>query len=163
MSESIQAQKEQSITQFLNNTTIQIGDTSVSLMDVFDKNQEILFHAEKLQKDVDSLLLEIAKLESINAAQLLRDSAQTKVFYLSQDNVKQWKSKYEKLSKVNKLNGIIGGGISTNYSIESKHFTAIAININMGLMFKQKYITTLGVGFNLNREIVFGLNTSMVF
>ena len=164
------AQNEPSILQFLKNTTIQIDSNEINLIDLFDKNQEILFHAEKLQADVDSLVLEIQKRDAeINARELLyqnqikRDTLQSQVYYILKDKYTSLEKDYTKLKKGKKLNGVLGGGISANYSLDTQNINSIALNINLGLMFKQKYITTLEMGFNLNRELIIGLNGGLVF
>lgn len=164
------AQEEQSIINFVKNTTIQIDSNKFSLLDLFDKNQEILFEAERLKEDLDSIEKELAlrtqqlkdAQEIINAKDkflLRKDTA----FYTQRDRFNLLKQDYNKLTKVNRLNGILGGEVGFMYNTETKTINNPYIALNLGLMFKRKYIISTKVGFNLNKEIVIGLNGSMVF
>lgn len=124
---------------------------------------------QRYEKEISLLLDSINELTAIN--QNLESQIYDKDKFIIAKDTTYYKLKglytdlqndYSKL-KSPKLNGIIGGEVGATYNLDDKVLKSPYIALNLGLMFKRKYITTAKVGFNLNREIVIGLNGSMVF
>ena len=153
------------------NSIVVIGSDTFALVQIKDirLSQNKHIQAKKYIEYSDSLTIEIERQQKeINERKMLsiqqtkRDSLQNVVYYLLKDKYNSLKKDFNKLAKP-KLNGIIGGGISTNYNVDSENLSSVALNLNLGVMIRRKYITSLQVGFNLNKEIVIGLNGLFVF
>jgi len=65
--------------------------------------------------------------------------------------------------KIPKINGVLGGGLGFGYNVIQKQINAPYIALNGGLIFKRKYIGMLQLGFNLQNEIVIGLQGGYYF
>ena len=153
------------------NSIVVIGSDTFALVQIKDirLSQNKHIQAKKYIEYSDSLTIEIERQQKeINERKMLsiqqtkRDSLQNVVYYLLKDKYNSLKKDYNKL-KAPKLNGIIGGGLSASYYLDSKQFNNVAVNLNLGLIFKRKYITSFDIGIGLNRSLVFGLNGGLVF
>lgn len=65
--------------------------------------------------------------------------------------------------KIPKINGVVGGGLGFGYNVIEKQINAPYIALNGGLIFKRKYIGIVQLGFNLQNEIVIGLQGCLIF
>lgn len=108
----------------------------------------------------DSLEAEIYKRDAIISLYEQKDDTSDKINELTAQKYTSLLKDYNKLKKGNLLNGVIGGEIGANYQ---KVLNSPYITLNLGLMFKRKYIFTAKCGFNLDKEIVFGFSGVMVF
>lgn len=134
-------------------------------MVIFDKNQEILFQAEKLQEDVDSLLLEIDKLEASAKVDAKIVDLNNRVIDLTEENVTDWQSKYNKLAKEKKLGGYLNFKSAFVYSNKNKDFTILPTTIDIGIIFRRKMNWSVGAfgGVGTQESYLIGLSGGMVF
>jgi len=158
------------IVPLLNNTLVVIKGDTISLKQLVDISREQQITLEVLQENYDSLslgynksrqIIDTLKIAAKNLIQ--RDSLLNENSILYKQIASEWESKYNKLTKPNKLNGIIGGTIGATYNLKNKQIISPTIAINLGLMFKRKYITQIGAGISTDGNITFSLGGSLVF
>jgi len=121
------------------------------------------------EKQIELLYDSVQKLNALNenlqakiyAKDVFIDAKDT-TYYTLKRIYSSLQKDYNKLRKP-KLNGIIGGGVSAAYNLDSQRINDLAIKLNVGLMFKRKYITSFDIGIGLNRSLVFGFNGGLVF
>lgn len=156
----------------LGNSIVVISGDTFALIQINDirlsQNKHILAKeykevSDSLTKEIQRQDKEINERKRLYVEQLKRDSLQNKAYYILKAKYTSLDTDYNKLTKVNRLNGVLGGEVGALYSTATKAVNNPYIALNLGLMLKRKYIITAKVGFNLNSEILIGLNGSMVF
>jgi hypothetical protein len=115
---------------------IPVADLRLSYQKLIERKALLLYAAE-LEKEIDELnkRLEVIKRLSDEKAQLHKEIVKVKddQFHL-----------LERLLKVKKVQPVVGGG----FFLQTNSPTNISVNIQGGLMFKQKRIITSQIGVN---------------
>ena len=151
-----------------NNSIVVIENDTFALIaqDLIDKSYlKYLAYEEQIELLYDSVQKLNALNENLQAKIYAKDvfiDAKDTTYYTLKRIYSSLQKDYNKLRKP-KLNGIIGGGVSAAYNLDSKRINNLAIKLNLGLMFKRKYITSFDIGIGLNRSLVFGFNGGLVF
>ena len=135
-----------------NSVVIPISDVDLA----YQKLIELDYYREL----ADSLEAEIYKRDAIILLYENKDATSERINELTVQKYTLLLKDYDKLKKGNLLNGVIGGEVGANYQ---KVLNNPYITLNLGLMFKRKYIFTAKCGFNLDKEIVLGFSGLMVF
>lgn len=155
-----------------DNSIVVIEEDTFALVKISDirKSQQKQSKYLLYKEFSDSLLVEIAKRdkeiferENLRQQSIVSSKLDNSKLDLLELKYQSLDKDYKKLTKVNKLNGIIGGGVSAAYSLEDRIVNNVALNVNLGLMLQEKYITSFDFGIGVDRSIFFGLNGGLVF
>ena len=109
-----------------------------------------------LEAELSILKAELIILNQIYAKQVERDSSQTKLSAILQ-------TKLTKANKPTLFKGVLGAGITFSHSIVSNALNNSVLSLNIGLLIKEKYLTSFDFGLNLNKNLVFGLKLQTIF
>ena len=141
--------------QIYNNDTlvnVKLSDIEKSYLQSIQKTEQI----DNLEAELLILKEELSIINKIYAKQVLRDSAQVKL-----SNILQ--TKLDKANKPTLFKGVLGAGITFSHSIVSNTLNNSALSLNIGLLIKEKYLTSFDFGLNLNKELIFGIKLQVIF
>ena len=132
--------------------SVKLSDIEKSYLQSIQKTEQI----DNLEAELIILKEELSIINKIHAKQILRDSAQVKL-----SNILQ--TKLDKANKPTLFKGVLGAGITFSHSIVSNTLNNSALSLNIGLLIKEKYLTSFDFGLDLNKKLVFGFKLQTIF
>ena len=132
--------------------SVKLSDIEKSYLQSIQKTEQI----KNLEAELLILKEELNILTQIQTKQVLRDSAQVKL-----SNILQ--TKLDKANKPTLFKGVLGAGITFSHSILSNSLDNATLSLNIGLMLREKYITSFDFGLDLDKNLVFGFKLQTIF
>ena len=132
--------------------TVKLSDIEKSYLQSIKKTEQI----DNLEAELLILKEELSIINKIRAKQVLKDSAQVKL-----SNILQ--TKLDKANKPTLFKGVLGAGITFSHSITSNTLSNSALSLNIGLLIKEKYLTSFDFGLDLNKNLIFGIKLQVIF
>ena len=132
--------------------TVKLSDIEKSYLQSIQKTEQI----NNLEAELIILKSELTIINQIHAKQILKDSAQTKL-----SNILQ--TKLDKANKPTLFKGVLGAGITFSHSIVSNALNNSVLSLNIGLLIKEKYLTSFDFGLDLNKNLMFGFKLQTIF
>ena len=139
---------------YKNDTLVKVSLSNIekSYLQSIQKTEQI----NNLEAELAILRDELIIINEIRTKQVLRDSAQTKLSTILEKKLK-------KANKPSLFKGVLGGGINFAHSIETNTINNSALSLNIGLLIKEKYLTSFDFGLDLNKNLVFGFKLQTIF